>query len=62
MPLSSWPAWISARLISGRHEDAFDLVIPSLPGYGFSGEPTELRWGPGRVVGARAELMHRLGE
>ena len=34
----------------GRAEDAFDLVLPSLPGYGFSGEPTELGWDPGRVA------------
>src|SRR5215203_188689 len=33
----------------GDAEDAFDLVLPSLPGYGFSGEPTELGWGVGRV-------------
>ena len=45
----------------GRAEDAFDLVLPSLPGYGFSGEPTELGWNPGRVARAWAELMHRLG-
>jgi pimeloyl-ACP methyl ester carboxylesterase len=45
----------------GRAEDAFDLVIPSLPGYGFSAEPTELGWNVGRVAGAWAELMHRLG-
>ena len=45
----------------GRAEDAFDLVLPSLPGYGFSGEPTELGWDPGRVARAWAELMHRLG-
>ena len=45
----------------GRAEDAFDLVLPSLPGYGFSGEPMEVGWGPGRVAGAWAELMHRLG-
>jgi pimeloyl-ACP methyl ester carboxylesterase len=42
-------------------EDAFDLVLPSLPGYGFSGEPTEVGWDPGRVAGAWAELMHRVG-
>jgi hypothetical protein len=30
----------------GRAEDAFDLVLPSLPGYGFSGEPAELGWDP----------------
>jgi pimeloyl-ACP methyl ester carboxylesterase len=45
----------------GRVEDAFDLVLPSLPGYGFSAEPAELGWGPGRVALAWAELMHRLG-
>jgi pimeloyl-ACP methyl ester carboxylesterase len=45
----------------GRAEDAFDLVLPSLPGYGFSGEPTELGWGVGRVAQAWAELMRRLG-
>jgi pimeloyl-ACP methyl ester carboxylesterase len=45
----------------GRAEDAFDLVLPSLPGYGFSGEPTELGWGPPRTAGAWAELMRRLG-
>jgi pimeloyl-ACP methyl ester carboxylesterase len=42
-------------------EDAFDLVLPSIPGYGFSGEPTEVGWGPSRVASAWAELMHRLG-
>jgi pimeloyl-ACP methyl ester carboxylesterase len=45
----------------GRAEDAFDLVLPSLPGYGFSGEPTEVGWDPGRVAQAWAELMGRLG-
>jgi pimeloyl-ACP methyl ester carboxylesterase len=45
----------------GRAEEAFDLVLPSLPGYGFSGEPTEVGWAPGRVARAWAELMHRLG-
>ena len=45
----------------GSAEDAFDLVLPSIPGYGFSGEPTELGWGPARVAPAWAELMHRLG-
>jgi pimeloyl-ACP methyl ester carboxylesterase len=45
----------------GGAEDAFDLVLPSIPGYGFSGEPTEVGWGPGRVAGAWAELMRRLG-
>ena len=45
----------------GKADDAFDLVLPSIPGYGFSGEPTELGWGPGRVAQAWAELMQRLG-
>jgi pimeloyl-ACP methyl ester carboxylesterase len=45
----------------GRAQDAFDLVLPSLPGYGFSGEPTELGWNVGRIAQAWAELMHRLG-
>jgi pimeloyl-ACP methyl ester carboxylesterase len=45
----------------GTAEDAFHLVLPSLPGYGFSGEPTELGWNVGRVAQAWAELMHRLG-
>jgi pimeloyl-ACP methyl ester carboxylesterase len=45
----------------GSAEDAFDLVLPSIPGYGFSGEPTELGWGPGRTAQAWAELMSRLG-
>jgi pimeloyl-ACP methyl ester carboxylesterase len=45
----------------GRAEDAFDLVLPSLPGYGFSGEPTEVGWDPGRTAQAWAELMSRLG-
>ena len=45
----------------GAATDAFDLVLPSIPGYGFSGEPTELGWGPGRTAKAWAELMRRLG-
>jgi pimeloyl-ACP methyl ester carboxylesterase len=45
----------------GRAEDAFHLVLPSLPGYGFSSEPTEVGWDPGRVARAWAELMGRLG-
>jgi pimeloyl-ACP methyl ester carboxylesterase len=45
----------------GAAEDAFHLVLPSLPGYGFSSEPTELGWNAGRVAQAWAELMHRLG-
>jgi pimeloyl-ACP methyl ester carboxylesterase len=42
-------------------EEAFHLVLPSLPGYGFSGEPSEVGWDPGRTAQAWAELMHRLG-
>jgi len=45
----------------GRAEDAFHLVLPSLPGYGFSSEPTEVGWNPGRIAQAWAELMRRLG-
>jgi pimeloyl-ACP methyl ester carboxylesterase len=45
----------------GTPEDAFDLVLPSLPGYGFSGEPSELGWNVGRIAEAWAELIHRLG-
>jgi pimeloyl-ACP methyl ester carboxylesterase len=45
----------------GGPEDAFHLVLPSLPGYGFSGEPAELGWDPGRTARAWAELMRRLG-
>jgi pimeloyl-ACP methyl ester carboxylesterase len=45
----------------GRAGDAFDLVLPSIPGYGFSGEPAEVGWNPGRVAQAWAELMRRLG-
>jgi pimeloyl-ACP methyl ester carboxylesterase len=45
----------------GTPQDAFHLVLPSLPGYGFSGEPTELDWENGRIARAWAELMNRLG-
>jgi pimeloyl-ACP methyl ester carboxylesterase len=45
----------------GHVEDAFDLVIPSLPGYGFSAEPAEVGWDPSRIARAWAVLMHRLG-
>jgi Epoxide hydrolase N terminus len=45
----------------GSAEDAFDVVIPSIPGYGFSGKPTRSGWGPERVASALAELMRRLG-
>jgi pimeloyl-ACP methyl ester carboxylesterase len=45
----------------GKAEDAFDVVIPSMPGYGFSGKPTSPGWGPERMARAWAELMKRLG-
>src|SRR5262245_20912551 len=45
----------------GHAEDAFDVVVPSVPGYGFSSEPAEIGWNPGRVAPAWAELMRRLG-
>jgi pimeloyl-ACP methyl ester carboxylesterase len=45
----------------GSAGDAFDLVLPSLPGYGFSAEPAEVGWDPGRIAHAWAELMRRLG-
>src|SRR3984957_12505076 len=45
----------------GKAEDAFDVVIPSLPGHGFSGKPTELGWDPVRIARAWIVLMKRLG-
>jgi Epoxide hydrolase N terminus len=45
----------------GAAEEAFHLVLPSLPGYGFSSQPTEVGWAPGRTAQAWAELMGRLG-
>jgi hypothetical protein len=45
----------------GAEGDAFHLVLPSLPGYGFSGEPAQLGWDSGRIARAWAELMARLG-
>jgi len=45
----------------GTPDDAFHLVLPSLPGYGFSGEATELGWESGRIARAWAKLMERLG-
>ena len=45
----------------GRAEDAFDLVLPSMPGYGFSGKPTDTGWGPDRIARAWDVLMKRLG-
>ena len=45
----------------GSAEDAFDVVIPSVPGYGFSGKPVGTGWDPDRIARAWAELMRRLG-
>jgi pimeloyl-ACP methyl ester carboxylesterase len=45
----------------GRAEDAFDLVLPSMPGYGFSGKPRATGWGPDRIALAWDVLMKRLG-
>ena len=45
----------------GSASDAFHLVIPSIPGYGFSGKPTTTGWDPSRIASAWVELMHRLG-
>jgi pimeloyl-ACP methyl ester carboxylesterase len=46
---------------AGRPEDAFDVVIPSMPGYGFSGKPVDTGWGPDHTARIWAELMKRLG-
>jgi pimeloyl-ACP methyl ester carboxylesterase len=45
----------------GKVEDAFDVVIPSMPGFGFSGKPTTTGWGPDRMARTWADLMKRLG-
>src|SRR5919202_47722 len=45
----------------GAADDAFDVVIPSMPGYGFSGKPTGAGWDPDHIAQAWAELMNRLG-
>jgi pimeloyl-ACP methyl ester carboxylesterase len=45
----------------GDEADAFDVVIPSIPGYGFSSQPTDLGWDSGRIAAAWAALMSRLG-
>ncbi len=49
------------RAHGGSASDAFHLVIPSLPGYGFSGKPREVGWNPPRIAKAWAVLMQRLG-
>jgi pimeloyl-ACP methyl ester carboxylesterase len=45
----------------GRAEDAFHVVVPSMPGYGYSGKPTSKGWGPAHIAKAYVELMRRLG-
>src|SRR6185436_1174028 len=45
----------------GKAEDAFDVVIPNMPGYGFSGKPTETGWDPQHIARASTVLMKRLG-
>ena len=45
----------------GRAEDAFHLVVPSIPGFSFSDKPAGHGWNPGRIAAAWAELMARLG-
>ena len=45
----------------GSASDAFDIVIPSMPGYGFSGRPTKTGWDPAHIASAWVELMKRLG-
>ncbi len=47
--------------LDGKAEDSFDVVIPSIPGYGFSGKPTTTGWDPIRIARAWIELMKRLG-
>ncbi|MFD0742725.1 epoxide hydrolase family protein [Phytohabitans flavus] len=48
-------------MYGGRAEDAFDVVIPSMPGYGFSAKPSSPGWDPDRIAQAWDELMGRLG-
>src|SRR5688500_4991217 len=52
---------VNPTAFGGRAEDAFDVVIPSMPGYGFSGKPTSTGWGPERMARAWDVLMKRLG-
>lgn len=52
---------LGPRAYGRRAEDAFDLVPPSMPGYGFSGKPQGTGWGPDHIARAWAERMGRLG-
>ena len=67
-----WPGSVTEQLkligpltdptaFGGKAEDACDVVIPSMPGYGFSGKPTTTGWGPDRIARAWVTLMKRLG-
>ena len=61
-----WPGSITEQLkligpLTESAEDPFDVVIPSMPGYGFSGKPTTTGWGPERIARAWVVLMKRLG-
>ena len=67
-----WPGSVTEQLkvigpltdptaLGGKASDAFDVVIPSMPGYGFSAKPTSTGWNPERIARAWAELMSRLG-
>jgi pimeloyl-ACP methyl ester carboxylesterase len=70
--MHGWPGSIVEKLkvigpltnptaYGGKASDAFDVVIPSMPGYGFSGKPSTTGWGPDRIARAYGELMNRLG-
>jgi pimeloyl-ACP methyl ester carboxylesterase len=52
---------VNPTAFGGSAADAFDVVIPSLPGHGFSGKPTSVGWGPERIARAWGVLMNRLG-
>jgi epoxide hydrolase len=59
--LGAIPALVDPTGHGGTEADAFHVVVPSLPGYGFSGKPSRGGWGLPRIARAWAELMHRLG-
>ncbi|WP_089812534.1 epoxide hydrolase family protein [Chitinophaga sp. YR627] len=52
---------VNPTAYGGKPEDAFDVIIPSMPGYGFSGKPTTTGWGPEHIASAWITLMDRLG-
>jgi pimeloyl-ACP methyl ester carboxylesterase len=52
---------VNPTAFGGKAEDAFDVVVPNMPGYGYSGKPTEQGWNPRRIAGAWIALMKRLG-